>query len=510
MCNQPTRLDEAWRVVFEYSRNHQIRVMAAAGALLAIIAFLDIAVVHTAALGFLYLIPLVMAAGSLKRWQIILAAVVFAVLREIGKPLPWSYDWFARITMVAGTFAGAGLFVNELIRNRQVALDRVAELKARQDLERQLLHSQRLEAVGRLAGGIAHEFNNLLSVIIGFSDLALRRLEPGEGVGRDVEHVKRAAQRAAELTRQLLEFSRRDVLKHEVLDLNLVVRNLSEMLHRLIGEDINLQLSLQPALSRVKGDAASLEQVIVNLVVNARDAMPQGGTLAIRTGEVQVDRPSPAMPTTMKPGCYVVLAVSDTGVGMERHVQEHLYEPFFTTKEVGKGTGLGLAAVYGIVKQTGGEIACLTAKGHGTTFTVYLPPTDDAPVPLDPTVRPSTHVSHASVLLVEDDDTVRELAREILTRNGLTVSDARTPAEAISISRLRCSPVDLLLSDVVLPEMNGPDLASKLREKWPSLHVLLMTGFSALPNSAKLAGMSLIHKPISEDSLMQGVWAALR
>jgi two-component system, cell cycle sensor histidine kinase and response regulator CckA len=509
MGNQSTSANAVWRAVFEYSLNNRSRVLAAAGAMLAIIALLDVGWVHTAAMGYLYLIPLVIAAGFLKRWQIVLAAVVTAVLREAGSARPWSHEWVTRITLVAATFAATSLFVKELVHNAKVARDRVVELKRRQELERQLLHSQRLEAVGRLAGGIAHEFNNLLSVIIGFSDLALRRLEPANGAIRDIEHVRHAAQRAAELTRQLLEFSRRDVLKHEVLDLNAVVRNLSEMLHRLIGEDIDLQLSLQPDISRVKADSASLEQVIVNLVVNARDAMPLGGTLAIRTGEVELDGHSSGAPAAIKPGRYVTLAVSDDGVGMERNVQEHLYEPFFTTKEVGKGTGLGLAAVYGIVKQSGGEIGYLTAKGEGTTFTVFLPPTDDMPASTEPASHPSSHASHASVLLVEDDDTVRELAREILTRNGLTVSDARTPGEAITASRLCPCPVDLLLTDVILPEMNGPDLAAKLREKWPSLPVLFMTGFAALPNSAKLAGMSLIHKPISEDSLMKGVWAVL-
>jgi signal transduction histidine kinase len=422
MSSAAARAGTAWDAVFEYSRSNRRRVVAAAATMMAFIAFVNLALVHTVALGYLYIIPLVVVAGFLKRWQIVVLALASTVLWEASIQAPWSGDYLARTILVATAFAGAALFVKELARNQQLALERVDELKARQDLERRLRHSQRLEAVGRLAGGIAHDFNNLLSVIIGFSDPALRQIEPESAVRRDVAEVHKAAERAAALTSQLLEFSRRDILQPKVTDLNALVSNISKMLLRLIGEDIDLQLALAPALSAVKIDAGSIDQVVMNLVVNARDAMPHGGKLTIQTGETEIAEPTTGVPPGIKPGRYVTLAVQDTGVGMEQTVQEHLFEPFFTTKEAGKGTGLGLSTAYGIVKQNGGDIWFLSERGQGTQFTIYLPPTE-APREADALARhrPSERRIPATVLLVEDDDMVRELAREILTRNGLTV-----------------------------------------------------------------------------------------
>jgi signal transduction histidine kinase/CheY-like chemotaxis protein len=513
MSKEVVRVTQAWRTIFVYSAKNRQRILTVSGSIVAVVAVLDIVCVHTVALGFLYVIPLVLAAGFLSRWQIVGISALCAILRETGSPLAWSSDYVARMALVAAAFAGTTLFVKELVRNQQVALDRVRELKDRHDLEHQLLHAQRLEAVGRLAGGIAHDFNNVLSVIIGFSELALHRLEPGSAASQDVEQVKSAANRAAGLTRQLLEFSRRDMLEPEVLDLNVLVAKLSQMLHRLISEDVDLRLDLGSRVSCIRADAASLEQVIMNLVVNARDAMPQGGVLTIRTGEADLRSRPDGIPPGIQPARYVTLTVQDTGVGMERNVQEHLFEPFFTTKEVGKGTGLGLSTVYGIVKQNGGEIWFATEKGQGTAFTIYFPPVESAPRPAPPPRHPrSVRPARATVLLVEDDDAVRCLAREVLARNGLTVVEASHPAEALQIARTRARPFDLVLTDVVMPGMSGPRMVEMLHESWPRLNVLFMTGYAdpaALPPGFALQSASVIRKPISEDSLMQGVWGAL-
>ena len=514
MSTQPGRANRAWGTIFEYSRSNRFGIMTSVVAIMAAIALLDLVLVHTAALGFLYIIPLVVAAGFLKRWQILVLALTCAVLREAGTRMPWSHDYVARIALVATSFAGATLFVKELVRNQQVALERVKELIARQQLERQLRHAQRLEAVGRLAGGIAHDFNNLLSVIIGFSDLAQRQLVPESGARRDLEEIRKAADRAAGLTRQLLEFSRREILQPKVIDLNALVTNLSNMLRRLIGEDIDFHLILQPALSRVTADAGSIEQVVMNLVVNARDAMPHGGRLTIQTAEIYIETPSNGDPPGIQPGRYVMLAVQDTGLGMERRVQEHLFEPFFTTKDVGKGTGLGLSTVYGIVKQNHGDIWFRSERGQGTTFTIYLPPTEaslEAPVPSS-RLTTAQRCQPATILLVEDNDQVRELTREILTRNGLTVIEAGGPGEAIAACKSASFHFDLLVTDVVMPKMSGPELAEKLSVDRPLLKILFMTGYadpSVLPRGHEGMATALIQKPLSEDSLIQSVRALL-
>ncbi len=512
MSGESSRTAKVWDAIFEYSRKSQFTVVAASLAMIAVIGLAGL-LLRSNSLGLLYVIPLIVAAGFLKRWQILVLAVVCALLREMTSPAPWNDDYVARVLLVSGAFAGAALFVKELVRNQQVALERVEDLRARQRLERQLLHAQRLEAIGRLAGGVAHDFNNLLSVIIGFTDLGLQQVAPDSNVRRDMDQVRRAADRAASLTRQLLEFSRRDMLQPKVTDLNKLVSDLSDMLQRVIGEDVTLSIVLQPQLSRVVTDAGSMEQVVMNLVVNARDAMPGGGRLIIQTAEAEITAGSIGAPPGMKPGRYVALTIQDNGVGMDRSVQEHLFEPFFTTKDVGKGTGLGLSTVYGIVKQSGGDIWFLSEPGRGSTFTVYLPPTA-APAETSDLLprRRAVRQGPATVFLVEDDDSVRELAAEILTRNGLTVIQAGGPAEAIAISKRPSFRFDLLLTDVVMPEMSGAELAEKLREHWTGLNVLFMTGYadpSVLSNSGTQILTSLIRKPLSEASLMQSVRAAL-
>src|SRR5260370_22670836 len=323
MSGETNRAGKAWTTIFEYSRTNRLRVVVAAVTMMAIVAFVDLALVHVPALGYLYIIPLVVVAGFLKRWQVLILALAPALLPEADTQLPWSNDHLARTALVAIAFAGAALFVRELARNQQLALQSVKELKARQQLERQFLHAQRLRAVGRVAGGIAHDFNNLLSVIIGFSDLALQQIKADTPLWRDVKEIHGAADRAAGLTRQLLEFSRRDVLQPKVMDLNAVISNLTNMLRRLIGEDVDLQLDLQAGLSRVRVDPASIEHVVMHLAINAPAARPHGGRLSIRTAEIEIDTPLPGAPPGIKPGRYVTLAVQDTGAGIERRVQEH-------------------------------------------------------------------------------------------------------------------------------------------------------------------------------------------
>jgi two-component system cell cycle sensor histidine kinase/response regulator CckA len=505
---------QAWgTLLFEYSRSNRLRIVVATAAMMLAIAWVDVRLVHRAAIGVLYIIPLVLAAGFLKDWQILALALISAVLREGGRPLAWSDDYLVRIATVAAAFAGAMLFVKQLIRNQQLVGEHVRQLEAKQQLERQLRHSQRLEAVGRLAGGVAHDFNNLLSVIIGFGDLALQQTEKDTPLRSDIEEIRKAADGAARLTRQLLEFSRRQLLRPQALDLNALISNLNNMLRRLIGEDIDLHLTLQPGLGVVEADPGLIEQVVMNLAVNARDAMPSGGRLGIETADVEIDQPTPAMPPGIKPGRYVILAVHDTGVGMDRNVQEHLFEPFFTTKEPGKGTGLGLSTVYGIVKQSGGEIWFRSEPGRGTTFTIYLPRVAAAPKTAGAVALPQSSVNGtATILLVEDDDSVRAMAREILRRTGYKVIEARSPAQAISITERASFHYDLLLTDVVMPEMSGPDLAERLTRRSPGLRVLFMTGYvddSVLRTSHLNSGLRLLQKPLTADSLVQGVRTAL-
>jgi PAS domain S-box-containing protein len=343
-------------------------------------------------------------------------------------------------------------------------------------LEAELRQSQKMEAVGRLAGGIAHDFNNLLTVISGRSDLLLHRLRADDPVRKDVELIKRVGERAATLTRQLLAFSRKQVLQTRVLALNAVVADLEPMLQRLIGEDIELVTTIAPAVGRVQADPAQIEQVILNLVVNARDAMPSGGRLTIGLANVEVDAAFVTAHPSATEGPHVMLAVSDTGSGIPPEVQPRIFEPFFTTKEPGRGTGLGLAMVYGIVKQHEGTIVVDSEAGRGTTFRVYLrrveaPVTGELmPSALKPTVGSGT------ILLVEDEDDVRDLAREILAGDGFTVLEAATPGEALRAVERHPAVIQLVVTDVVMPEMSGRELAVRLQERRPDIKVLYISG----------------------------------
>ena len=355
----------------------------------------------------------------------------------------------------------------------------ITDITERKQLELQLRESQKMEAVGRLAGGIAHDFNNLLTVIIGRSDIVLSSLEPSNPTRWDVELIETTAQRAAVLTRQLLAFSRRQVLQPKVLSLHEVVDDVMPMLRRLIGEDIEIQTTAGAAVGLVQVDPAQIEQVIMNLALNARDAMPQGGLLMITTAPAELSEDQARRFGSIDPGPCAILSVSDTGSGMDEETRLRVFEPFFTTKPVGKGTGLGLSMVYGIVEQHGGAITVESSLGHGTTFRIYLPRVTDVlsepegHAKADPAGRGSE-----TILLVEDETEVRDLVAQMLQGSGYTVLTAPDPGTALALSDRHRGPIHLLLTDVVLPEMSGRELRQRLRESRPRTKVLYMSGYT--------------------------------
>jgi PAS domain S-box-containing protein len=384
----------------------------------------------------------------------------------------------------------------------------VEDMTERRRLEEQLWQSQRMEAVGRLAGGIAHDFNNLLTAITGHSAFLMKRLKPGDTLRWHSEGIRKAADRAATLTRQLLAFSRKQVLQPEVLNLNVVVDDMYKMLQRLIGEDIELLTSSEPDLGRVRADPGQLEQVIMNLVINARDAMPGGGTLVIETRNVDLDEAYASRHVAVTPGPYVMVAVSDTGHGMDEETQARIFEPFFTTKEAGKGTGLGLSTVYGIVKQSGGNVWVYSEVGEGTTFKVYLP-LADGEVVRRPAQPPASQArGWETILLVEDDDLVRETAREILEMSGYHVLEARQGAEAVAICERYDKPIHLMITDVVMPQMGGRELAERLADARPDTRVLYISGYTedAIVHHGVLGEkVSFLSKPFTPDALIRKV-----
>jgi two-component system, cell cycle sensor histidine kinase and response regulator CckA len=359
-----------------------------------------------------------------------------------------------------------------------------------------------------LAGGVAHDFNNLLTIITGYSQLILRSLTSSDPNRPSVEQIMKAGERAAALTRQLLAFSRRQVLQPRVLDLNKLVTSLGTMLQRLIGEDIDLRLSLQHGLGRVSADPGQIEQVIMNLVVNARDAMPKGGTLTIETAHVELDEGYTKRRIAVKRGPYVLLAVSDTGHGMDGATRERLFEPFFTTKGQGKGTGLGLSTVFGVVKQSGGTLDVYSEVGSGTSFKVYLPLIQVAePADRDQAQR-KTRRGNETILLVEDDEMVRNLVRETLEREGYKILDAPDPVEARRLVDHHRGSLQLLITDVVLPKLSGRQLAEDLTKVRTDLKVLYMSGYtdSAVVNNGILTQeVAFLQKPFTPQALAQKV-----
>ncbi|HWP34099.1 MAG TPA: PAS domain-containing protein, partial [Thermodesulfobacteriota bacterium] len=380
----------------------------------------------------------------------------------------------------------------------------MVDITRRVQLEEQLRQSQKMEAIGRLAGGIAHDFNNILTAITGYSELLLGRLEEGDPLRRHALEIHRAAERAASLTRQLLAFSRRQVLRPTVVDLNAVVSNMDGMLRRLIGEDIELRTLPAADLGWVRADTGQLEQAILNLAVNARDAMPQGGKLTIETANVELDEAYAQRHAPVVPGRYVLLAVSDTGCGMDPETRARIFEPFFTTKERGKGTGLGLATVYGIVKQSGGYIWVYSEPGHGSTFKIYLPRVEAAPAPLPPPPARPPAPGRETVLLVEDEDAVRTLARQVLEQHGYRVLEAAGAADALALVEWHRGSIDLLLTDVVMPGMSGRELAERFAAARGAVKVLYMSGYtdSAIVHHGILdPGTAFLQKPFSPAAL---------
>jgi two-component system, cell cycle sensor histidine kinase and response regulator CckA len=380
------------------------------------------------------------------------------------------------------------------------------DVTERKSLQDQLLQSQKMEAIGRLAGGIAHDFNNLLTAINGYSQIALDRVNSLDPLHADLEEIQKAGQRAAGLTRQLLAFSRKQVLQPKVVDLNQLVSDTERLLKRLIGEDIELRTALDPGTGRVLVDPGQVEQVIVNLAVNARDAMPKGGVLKLETSLAELDEAYAAAHPSVTPGRYVLLAVSDTGTGLSDKVKAHLFEPFFTTKEQGKGTGLGLATVHGIIKQSRGHVAVYSELGQGTVFKVYLPRTD-ASVTATAAPPPSSDKlgGHETILLVEDDDVVRTLARTVLTRAGYKIIEARRGDEALAIADGHPSTIHLVLTDLIMPGMNGADLTRTVKARHPAIRTLYASGYtdlSMIKEDALDLAAPFLGKPFTPASLL--------
>jgi len=428
------------------------------------------------------------------------ASNVILVSRE-GTKKPISYSK-SPIRDNAGQVTGMVLVFRDVSEQRQ------AEAALR-STEEQLLQAQKMEAVGRLAGGIAHDFNNLLTAIVGYSELALRRIQPEDRLRQEIDEIRKAGERAATLTSQLLAFSRKQVLQPRILDINTVIADTSRMLNRLIGEDIRFRSRLDPELRQVKVDPGQIEQVLMNLAVNARDAMPGGGSLSIETANVYLDEEYARLHAEVRPGHYVMLAVSDTGCGIDTKTMAHIFEPFFTTKEIGKGTGLGLATVYGIVKQSGGHIWVYSEPQKGTTFKVYLPQAEESKsLSAEPIRSDLLPIGRETVLLAEDDYQVRELAHRVLQELGYRVIEASNGDDALKVALQTKDRIDILLTDVVMPHIGGKELSGRLKERKPELKVLYLSGYTAdsiVHHGVLDEGVAFLHKPFTPGELARKV-----
>ncbi len=437
-----------------------------------------------------------------------------AVYRELWKTITRGEVWAGQLTnrKKDGTLFHEHVTISPVHDKTDRIVNYIAVKQDISDfiqLEDQLRQSQKMEAIGQLAGGVAHDFNNLLTAITGYSSLALQRTNEREPIRGYLEEIKKAGDRAANLTRQLLAFGRKQMLQPVALSLNDVVADLNKMLRRLIGEDVRFTTKFDPALKKIKADAGQIEQVIVNLVVNARDAMPHGGNLTIETSNFEVDGDYASNHVGVRPGSYAMLAVSDTGVGMDDETRARIFEPFFTTKEKGKGTGLGLSTVYGIVKQSGGNIWVYSEPNQGTVFKVYLPQLTNASDPTE-TATVETPVPRGSetILLVEDEDVVRSLAQEVLEQAGYRVFSVSRGNETLRLFQESAERIDLLLTDVVMPEMSGKELAERLADLRPAMRVLFMSGYTdeaIVHHGIVDSDVQFIQKPFSPESLAKKI-----
>jgi signal transduction histidine kinase/CheY-like chemotaxis protein len=392
--------------------------------------------------------------------------------------------------------------------------DRIRAEEERKNLQAQLLQAQKMESLGQLAGGIAHDFNNILVPIIGYVELGMRKLSADDKLHDDLKQIYQAAKRAAALTRQILAYSRKQVLKMRPTDANELVIDFSKMLRRLIGENIQLQTTLAPSLPPIMADAGQLEQILMNLALNARDAMPEGGQLTIETDSVFLDEPYAKKHIGVQPGPYVVIAVSDTGEGMSAETRQRIFEPFFSTKEKGEGTGLGLATVFGIVKQHQGNIWVYSEPGKGTVFKIYLPQAAQVAQPVEPTdvTEPTSLYGKETVLVVEDDALVNNLVCETLEAYGYEILRAKGPKQGLQRAASHPAPIDLLLTDVILPQMNGRELYQEVMLIEPGIKVLYMSGYTdnvIVHRGILEEGVHLLQKPFTIRDLVQKVRMAL-
>jgi signal transduction histidine kinase/ActR/RegA family two-component response regulator len=428
--------------------------------------------------------------------------IIGGLLLRSHKPYAYTDKDVRLAERIASQIAGA-------VVNAQLYAERIHAEEERAALQDQLRQSQKMEAIGTLAGGVAHDFNNLLTIIKGNSQLSLKEIKKDDPLRENIEEVEKAADRAAALTRQLLAFSRQQVLEMRVLDLNTILRDLEKMLRRVIGEDIGLVTLLAENLGTVKADPGQIEQVVMNLAVNARDAIPSGGKLTIETTNVELDENYARNHVAVPPGPYVMLSMSDTGAGMTPEVKAKIFEPFFTTKEKGRGTGLGLSMVYGIVKQSGGNIWVYSEPGQGTTFKIYLPRVDE---PLEEAgevvVQKELTGRGETILVVEDEEKVRQVTVQILTKNGYTVLEASHGDEAKQICEEHGGPIHLIVTDVVMPGMNGRQLAKSLEPHHPEMKVLYMSGYTddAIVHHGVLdKGLHFLQKPFNLEDLLKKV-----